>query len=123
MRRARSRSRACSSTFVRKTTINAERAELAENTPTIKETKEISAEFDLQAGSVPSDAPRDVVASGRFSFVTSYNWYIAGPSGKATTGAVDAADISYLDKYCRDNPNHAFGSAAVVLLERKSMGR
>ena len=59
-------------------------------------------------------------------FASAYNWYVGDvPSAKGIMGEMDAAgQWAYLDKYCRDNPTHAFASAANNLLDHlKSLQR
>lgn len=59
-------------------------------------------------------------------FASAYNWYVADvPSAKGVIGEVDpAGQWAYLDKYCHDNPTHAFAAAVANLLDHlKSLQR
>lgn len=59
-------------------------------------------------------------------FASAYNWYVGDvTSAKGIVGEIDAAgQWAYLDKYCRDNPTHAFASAVSNLLDHlKSLQR
>jgi hypothetical protein len=59
-------------------------------------------------------------------FASAYNWYVDdAPSAKGVLGEMDVyGQRSYLDKYCRDNPTHAFVAAAnELLVHLKSLQR
>lgn len=61
-----------------------------------------------------------------FGFASAYNWYVGdAPSAKGVLGDTDVyGQWSYLDKYCRDNPTHAFAKATSELLNHlKSLQR
>ena len=61
-----------------------------------------------------------------FGFASAYNWYVGdAPSAKGILGETDVyGQWSYLDKYCRDNPTHAFAAATSELLSHlKSLQR
>lgn len=54
-----------------------------------------------------------------FGFASAYNWYVGdAPSAKGVLGETDVyGQWAYLDKYCRDNPTHAFVAAVSDLLK------
>jgi len=59
-------------------------------------------------------------------FASAYNWYVGDvTSAKGVIGEMDAAgQWAYMDKYCRDNPTHAFAAAVSNLLDHlKSLQR
>lgn len=66
-----------------------------------------------------NDAPHLQFEAFLSGFASAYNWYVADvPSAKGVIGEVDSAgQWAYLDKYCRDNPTHAFAAAVANLLD------
>ena len=57
-------------------------------------------------------------------FASAYNWYVGDASSlRGVLGETDIyAQRSYLDKYCRDNPTHAFVAAVADLLNHLKKG-
>ncbi len=52
-----------------------------------------------------------------FGFASAYNWYVGDAPSGGVLGDTDVyGQWSYLDKYCRDNPTHAFATATKKLL-------